>query len=329
MSIGSSPWIAGWDPEPDRAHTLQILDVARRYYEDGMSQAEIAEAIRYSRATVGRILEEARRAGVVQIRVTNPLERSLELERVISARFGIANVRVVPGATLGDGVADVGESTALLFTRILRPGTCVALSVGRIHQYIAEHIRPAAPCESTFVQLVGSLSEDSPVMNGAELCLRFARAFGGGAVPIDAPMLARSVQEAGIIRSRPAVAKAMRQGAAADMAIIGVGAGFHHSAGIFTSVLPTAHIRALRKQGAVGHILAQFFDKNGKPVDTPLNDLVIGLPLEQLKAIPHVIGVAAGSQKAEALRAALRGGLLNALIVDRSAAQSLAYSSDR
>jgi len=305
-----------------------VLDVARRYYEDGMSQAQIAAAIRYSRPTVGRILKEARTTGVVQIRVTNPLERALELERVISARFGVANVRVTPSASTVDGIAEAGDSTAQILPRILRPGTRVGLSAGRIHGYVAEHIRPGPACHPTFVQMVGNLSEDSIVMNGAELCRQFADRLGGVAVTIDAPLLARTGEEARAIRSQAKVAKALQQAAGVDVAIVGVGAGFHHATGVFTSLLSTANIRALRKQGAVGHILAQFFDKDGNVVGEPVQDLVIGLRVEQLRSIPHVIGIAAGAHKAEALKAALRGRLLNGLILDRSAAQSLAYSDD-
>lgn len=329
MNNGSSMWLDGWEPEPRRERTLQVLDVARRYYEDGMSQAEIAAAIRYSRPTVGRILEEARQTGIVQIRVTNPLERALELERVISSKFGIANVRVIPNTSTTDGIAEVGDSTAQILSRILRPGDSIALSAGRIHHFIAENIKPETLKDLTFVQLVGTLSQDSPIMSGADLCRRFAEVFGGNAVTIEAPLLARTPHEGRNIRSHPAVAKALRLGADADIAVVGVGVGFHHPTGVLTSLLPTAEIRALRKQGAVGHILAQFFDENGDLINTPVNDLVVGLPLQELRNVRHVVGVAAGSQKAPALKAAIRGQLINALILDRSAAQSLAYSDSR
>lgn len=44
-----------------------------------------------------------------------------------------------------------------------------------------------------------------------------------------------------------------------------------------------------------------FFNIQGKPVDTVMNDRVIGLSLEQLRAIPCVIAIASESTKATAI----------------------------
>lgn len=56
----------------ERAHVALLLEVARRYWEQGQSQADIAGAVGYSRPTVSRLLTEARARGVVQIRVSHP-----------------------------------------------------------------------------------------------------------------------------------------------------------------------------------------------------------------------------------------------------------------
>jgi lsr operon transcriptional repressor len=47
---------------------------------------------------------------------------------------------------------------------------------------------------------------------------------------------------------------------------------------------------------------------------------MIAVSLEHLRAIPTVIGVAAGEQKAEIITAALRGKYIDTLITDESAA---------
>jgi DNA-binding transcriptional regulator LsrR (DeoR family) len=79
----------------------------------------------------------------------------------------------------------------------------------------------------------------------------------------------------------------------------------------------------LRERGAVGDVLVHFFDRQGQPVNTPLDDRVIGMSLEQLKRVRRSVGVAGGGRKHEAIRSALLGGLVNVLITDRFTAEAL------
>jgi DNA-binding transcriptional regulator LsrR (DeoR family) len=58
-------------------------------------------------------------------------------------------------------------------------------------------------------------------------------------------------------------------------------------------------------------------------VHTPIEDRLISTPLDQLKAMPNVIGLAAGTDKIEAIRAVLRGGYLDILITDEPTANLL------
>ncbi|PZZ95315.1 sugar-binding domain-containing protein, partial [Klebsiella pneumoniae] len=61
----------------------------------------------------------------------------------------------------------------------------------------------------------------------------------------------------------------------------------------------------------------------GKPVDTVMNDRVIGLSLEQLRAIPCVIAIASESTKATAILGALRTGVIDVLATSASNARSV------
>jgi len=82
-------------------------------------------------------------------------------------------------------------------------------------------------------------------------------------------------------------------------------------------------LETLRKQGAVGDICLRFFNSDGVPMTTPLNDRVIGMDLAQLKKSARVVGVAGGSRKMAAIRGALAGRLINVLLTDRNTADRL------
>jgi len=262
--------------------------------------------IGYSRPTVGRLLAQARREGIVQIQVDDPFERVSELERILAARFEINQVRVTSIGSTHDPVAEVGAACAEILGRVVAPGMSVGLSTGRMHRAVVGHLKTdLAPRDSTFVQLVGGLPEGSPIMDGREVCQRFAAAFGGVAVTMEAPLMATTKREARSYQSLPDVARS------------------------FDQVISTRHIRELRRRGAVGHILAQFFDHDGAVIANSVQELVVGLRIERLRSIPHVIAVATGAHKAEALAAALRGRLVDAVVLDYPAARALADYNKR
>ena len=76
-------------------------------------------------------------------------------------------------------------------------------------------------------------------------------------------------------------------------------------------------------QGAVGDLLSHFFDREGKLLNTPIEERLISTPLETLKSLKNVIGVAAGDSKVEAIHAALMGQYLDVLITDDRTAEKL------
>ncbi|WP_330220135.1 sugar-binding domain-containing protein, partial [Rathayibacter tanaceti] len=78
-----------------------------------------------------------------------------------------------------------------------------------------------------------------------------------------------------------------------------------------------------RAAGAAGHALGQFFDRAGRPVASALDELRVGLALDELRAIPLRILVAHGSTKAEAIAAAATGGIASALVTDEATAEEL------
>ncbi len=81
--------------------------------------------------------------------------------------------------------------------------------------------------------------------------------------------------------------------------------------------------RQLRRAGAVGDICFQFIDKQGRRVESPLMERVIGIDLVTLKSAHRVVGIAGGESKVPAILAALKGKWINVLITDRHTAQRL------
>ena len=79
----------------------------------------------------------------------------------------------------------------------------------------------------------------------------------------------------------------------------------------------------LHQAGAVGEISFRFYDIDGQPVITPLNDRVIGITLDELRRADRVMAIAGGEAKTAAIAGALRLGVINVLVTDRFTAARL------
>ncbi len=110
-----------------------IERVALLYYQDNLTQEEIATRLSTSRSRVVRLLQEARRRGVVQIRVVTTAARNIDLERKLEARFDLRQVRIAAsGRTHAETLAAVGVEAANWVVDVLKPGDTMVLSSGGI-----------------------------------------------------------------------------------------------------------------------------------------------------------------------------------------------------
>ena len=91
-------------------------------------------------------------------------------------------------------------------------------------------------------------------------------------------------------------------------------------------IVSWSELTELVERGALGDINLRYFDERGQMLSSALDDRVIGLTLDEIKQIDHVVGVAGGSVKLNAIRGALNGKLINVLVTDHITAQQLMES---
>ena len=94
------------------------------------------------------------------------------------------------------------------------------------------------------------------------------------------------------------------------------------------NIFGAAELATLRGEGAVGDILLHFFDENGRPVQTPLDQRVVSMSLAQIRQADRAVGVAGGRRKYEAILGALRGEWINVLVTDCRTAERLLERGD-
>jgi DNA-binding transcriptional regulator LsrR (DeoR family) len=89
------------------------------------------------------------------------------------------------------------------------------------------------------------------------------------------------------------------------------------------NVFSSRELADVTEAGGVGDTSLRFFDSDGKTVKTPLDDRVIGMTLDELAKVDRVMALAGGESKTDAIRGALRTGVIDLLITDRFTAERL------
>ena len=302
--------------------TTLLYKIASAYYEDGLTQDQIGRRFGISRIRVSRLLQQARQSRVVQITITPPPDSLGDLERAVEKAFNLDEVVVVSqdGERAGDVVTRLGQAAAGYLARCLNDQRVISISWGTTLLAVIEALTPQNFPDLRIVQMLGGLGRVDAETYGADLTVRMAGTLGAKMRLIPAPGIVSSklVRDALLLDAN--IAGTLELAARADLAVVGIGAPQPGAVMLQTGILTEAELHELHSLGAVGDIGLRFFDANGRPIDHPINDRIIGLDLNQIKQIQRVIGVAGGAGKFDVVRGAVRGRLIDVLITDEGTA---------
>ncbi len=316
---------------PKNNKDLRLLTkVSKLYYEDGLNQDDIVARMHISRSTISRILKQARDEGIVKIVVIPPSGTYANLERKIEQKFQIeeaiiANVDAVDSPQV---IAhELGGAAANYLQRVLGPEEVVGVSWGYTIRGMVSALEPGDYPKVQVVQMTGGIGKPESEAHATELCRKMANLLSCKLALLPAPGVVYNQQTRDAYLTDEYVQTAMKLLPCITLAFVGIGSlNSYTIATRDETILTQADIDQVKKKGAVGDIALRFFDKEGRLVHSELDERVIGIDLDNLKKIPRLVGVAGGSNKAEAIHAALRGGLIDVLITDQVTAEELASS---
>jgi DNA-binding transcriptional regulator LsrR (DeoR family) len=291
---------------------------AQLYYLEDATQAQIATRLGTSRATVSRLLSEARREGIVRIEIVAPVEHDLD-ELGERLRVGLALDAVYLSAlahgTKGEALAPA-LSTALRSAG-LNPGDALLISSGRTI-YEASHTELPRLPGVLLAPTVGGQDEPEAWYATNEITRRLAERVGGTPTFLYAPALpGPDLYET--LLADASTRRITELWSSARCAVLGVGAP-----PATRTTLPRfvpSDTRVLRS--AVGDICSRFYDHDGDPVEFPGSERLIATSLERLRNIPVSIALAAGASKVPSLLAAARAGYFNQLVTDPETALAI------
>jgi DNA-binding transcriptional regulator LsrR (DeoR family) len=291
---------------------------AQLYYAEDATQAQIATRLGMSRATVSRLLAEARREGIVRIEIVAPVEHDLdELGERLRDALGLDAVHLsaLTHGTKGEALAP-GLSAALRSAN-LNPGDALLVSSGRTTYEASQTELPRFP-GVLLAPTVGGQDEPEAWYATNEITRRLAERIGGTPTFLYAPALpGPDLYET--LLADASTRRVTELWGSARCAVLGVGAPLSTRTTLPRFVPSDTRVLAT----AVGDICSRFYDRDGEPVAFPGSERLIATSLERLRDIPVTIALAAGASKVPSLLAAARAGYFNQLVTDSETALAL------
>lgn len=302
-----------------------LVEVAKMYYLEGLSQQKIAKKIDVSRPNVSRMLKTCRELNIVEIRINDTSSMGMLLQKELAEHFHLSNVIVTPsGADAEQSKDRVGQAAAHLLESLLRDGMTVGISWGSSLYYLVEHFLPQKYFDVEVVQLIGGIGARNLQTDGLELARKLSRKLNGIYHVLQAPLVVQSEALKNMLVQEPDISQVLEKGSQVNIAVIGIGTIQHeNSALVRAGYMSKKQAEDLAKRGAVGDVFGQQIDRDGNICDFELNKRTIAIDLQQLQHIPIVIGVASGADKAEVIRGAMKGGFIKMLVTDEAAAMRI------
>ncbi|HRJ42524.1 MAG TPA: sugar-binding transcriptional regulator [Caldilineaceae bacterium] len=311
-----------------KADELRLMTkVALMYHERSITQSDIAEQLELSQATVSRLLKKARQEKIIRTIVSVPPGAYPELEEALQKSYNLKDVIVVDCETDADSIErEIGAAAAYYVETTLKQDEVIGISSWSATLLaMVDSMHPLARRSGAqVVQILGGVGNPLAEVHAARITTRLASLVHGSETSLPAPGVVGSPESLQIMQEDQFVKAALVLFDKVTLALVGVGSvapsKLLASSG---NVFSTDELGLLREHGAVGDVCLRFFDAQGQPVVTPLNERVIGISLEQLKRVQRSVGIAGGKRKTAAIQGALAGGWINVLITDHFTARRL------
>ncbi|MFD1124344.1 sugar-binding transcriptional regulator [Lentilactobacillus raoultii] len=302
----------------------QGVKIAAMYYEDDLSQTEIAKSLGISRPTVSRMLQYAKETGIVKIQIADPLMSAEILRTQLHQKYQI-DIQVVPTQTGGSGtiLEQVGQFAADFLVKLVQPGDVIGLGWGETIHAVTQHVEQQATAGVRVVELKGSVSDSQEKTWAYESINELAVAYRTTPAYLPLPVIFDNRLTKQMVERDRYIKRILTLGRKADIALFTVGTVQNNALLFRLGYFSNQEKQQLQRE-AVGDLLSRFIDRQGKIVDPEIDDRTIGLKLTELNEKRHAILVAAGDKKLESVYAVLKAGYVNHVIVDQGLAKRLA-----
>ncbi|MDL2409366.1 sugar-binding domain-containing protein [Rhizobium calliandrae] len=290
--------------------------VAKLHYQSDMSQVDIAKKLGLSTATVSRLLQKARSAGIVRIEVID-LSPSEDLSAALLDGLKLRTAAVIDTPSSNVLAALAPPVGSMLQQAGLRSGSTLGIGWGRAVREVTLAGLPRLPGIVT-TALNGGMQQAAAHFQINEFVRLAAEQMGGIPHFLHAPYISSSELRDAFLAD-PTVQQVTSLWDKLDAAIVGVGLRHAANPSEATAALPGE--KALSH--AAGDVLRHYITEAGEILHWDGEERMIAASPQQLRQVPLCIAVAATPAKAAGIIGAARSGMINALVTDANTAQAI------
>jgi deoxyribonucleoside regulator len=273
-----------------------LARIAYLYYKQDLTQQQIAKQFNLSRPKVARLLQEARRTGIVRIEIAQDIPEESKEAYDLQRAFGLDRAIVVKNEeSRAATIQSIRSSVAALIVEKIRTVKSIGFSFSQTIGNVADYIRTTQDSHEIAVcDLMGAMMGfPLPYTASADV----ARRIGGVLRPISAPIMVLDHKKIDTYLSDPNIKKSMEVAREVEYAIVGIGDFTTQNILYRSGYIDEEVINNLRRQGIVGEICMRFFNINGVPVESELDNRVISVPWSTFGNAKFVTAVTSGSHK--------------------------------
>ena len=312
-----------------------VLKAAYLYYIENRPQTEIASSLGISVTTVSRLLNKAREDKIVEFVIRDPYLECIRLEEQLKEKFHLRDVIIAPsgpeesmpdsGAARANAKKLVALEGARYLQRVIRENDILGVTWGSTVYQMISCLNPSQKVRAKFVTLHGSIACCENELDVRTLVSGIAKAFFGENYYLLTDALMSSPEAARIIKNEKNNQRVFEMFDRINISVSGIGSFYPTEESVLAgpAFMPPEDLESLKKEHVTGDIALRFFDQDGRECHTSLSDRMIAISLDQFKKIGCKISLVSGISKANAVLSALKGGLIDVLILDYGLAQAI------
>lgn len=286
-----------------------IVEIAWKYYHEGLNQGEIADQLQVSRSTVVNHLQEARLRDYVRVSLSPSIFARHQLAEQLCERFGLKAACIVPRGSGDDEqvLRRVARGAADWLPDLLEPADRLGVSWGRTVFEVAEAVAPTQVPDLVVTQLVGSKS--TPYGFDAETCSSIlALQLGARCINLHAPLVVSDADLAERLMAEPVIAEQFAAVNACNKTIFAAGSCTPESHVVTSGVVDRSALADYVRRGATGVVCGRFVDAEGNLIPGEIDDRLIGVTLDHMRGKDLGLLVSLGADKVAPMIAAIKGG---------------------
>src|SRR5699024_2276713 len=293
-----------------------IVKIAIYYYQENMNQAQIAKNIDISRPMISSYLQKAKASRSVNIYINDKNYHVAQMESKIEKQFNLKKVIITQSLELSkdEVLLAVVRSSINYLKRNLEDKKNVGISWGNTLRVLAREFPYESLNHLNLVPLIGGMGNQYISYHSNQICYDLRNKFQCKSNFLYSPALIKENKFLNIIKQNDSIKEIMQKGKQVDMALVGISTPYINNimkeVGFFSE---NDSEEASRLKG-IGDINSRIFDESGREIDCSINRSVVGITLEDIKKIPHVVGIASGQEKQKSILTAVKAGMVDVLI---------------